>query len=95
VITSATYGQGASIGDFIDFLTPQFLLYGLPPKDVWTQTFDASTSAGLGSHARGDVYAEGLRAFITLSGGKKWIRCAGSTWHPAVANARSYSSIAV
>ncbi|SPE42264.1 hypothetical protein SBA3_510012 [Candidatus Sulfopaludibacter sp. SbA3] len=64
VITSATYGQGASIGDFIDFLTPQFLLYGLPPKDVWTQTFDASTSAGLGSHARGDVYAEGLRALV-------------------------------
>src|SRR5271157_5722366 len=51
VIASASYDQTQSIGDFTDFLTPQFLLYALPPNDVWAQAFNASTPAGLGSYA--------------------------------------------
>lgn len=50
VITSATYDQSVSIGDFTDFITPQFLLYVLPPNGVWTQALNASASEGLGSY---------------------------------------------
>jgi len=50
VITSATYDETTSIGLFMDFITPQFLLYALPPNGAWTQTFDALTSSGLGSY---------------------------------------------
>ena len=51
VITSTTFDPTtSSIGDFSDFLTPQFFGYALPPNETWWQLFDADQSEGLGSY---------------------------------------------
>ena len=50
VITSATYDQTTSIGDFIDFVTPQFFLYALPPNETWTRAFNPAASEGFGAY---------------------------------------------
>ena len=59
VITSATYDQSQSIGDFSDFVTPQFLTYAVAPNGVWSEAFDAATQMGLGSYVIGDFALAG------------------------------------
>jgi hypothetical protein len=66
VITSATYNQSQSIGDFSDFVTPQFLTYALAPSGVWSETFDAPTQMGLGSYVIADWALPGDMAIGTL-----------------------------
>lgn len=66
VITSAAYDQSQAIGDFSDFVTPQFLTYAVAPNGVWSETFDAATQMGLGSYVIGDFASPGDMAIGTL-----------------------------
>ncbi len=50
VITSATYDQTTSIGDFFEFVTPQFFSYALPPNETWTRAFNPVASEGIGAY---------------------------------------------
>jgi len=50
VITSVSFDQTTSIGDFADFLAPQFFSYAVAPGGTWTQAFDAAGSQGIGSY---------------------------------------------
>ena len=66
VITGAAYDQSQSIGDFSDFVTPQFLTYAVAPNGVWSEAFDAATQMGLGSYVIGDFALPGDMAIGTL-----------------------------
>jgi hypothetical protein len=73
VIASTTFDQTTSIGNFADFLTPQFLSYAVAPGGTWTQAFNAATFAGLGSYVidgsfalPGDVAAGNLHIWYDL-----------------------------
>ncbi|SPE35261.1 conserved exported hypothetical protein [Candidatus Sulfopaludibacter sp. SbA3] len=66
VVDSVTYNQSQSIGDFVDFVSPQFLTSWVVPNGVWDEAFDPSISAGLGSYVIADFASPGDQAIGDL-----------------------------